>query len=44
MAIDSYANLRDAIGNWLDDSSLTSHLDDYILLTEELFKRPPSTP
>jgi hypothetical protein len=37
MAIDSYANLKTALANWLDRSDLTSRLDEFIELAEARF-------
>jgi len=34
MAINSYANLKTALANWLDRSDLTSRLDEFIELAE----------
>lgn len=44
MAIDSYANLKTAIGDWLQRDDLGSYLDDFIDLTETLLKRRPVDP
>jgi hypothetical protein len=37
MAINSYANLKTALANWLDRSDLTSRLDEFIELAEARF-------
>mgnify|MGYP003149119415 CR=1 FL=1 len=44
MAIDSYSNLKTAIANWTLRTDLTPYLDDFIDLTENMFKREPSPP
>lgn len=37
MAINSYANLKTALANWLDRSDLTSRVDEFIELAEARF-------
>lgn len=39
MALDTYANLKTAIADHLDDASLTSYLDDFIDLAEATINR-----
>jgi len=47
LAIASYADLKTSIAAWTHRSDLTSYLDDFIDLTEAMFKsepRPPDDP
>lgn len=44
MALDSYTNLKIAIADWMHRSDLTSYLDDFIGLTEGMFRHPPRRP
>lgn len=39
MAITSYAELQTAVGDWLDDASLTSYLPDFVMLAEAHLNR-----
>lgn len=39
MAIDSYSNLKTAIGDWLERDDLSSHIDDFIDIAESRHKR-----
>lgn len=44
MALDSYTNLKTAIADWTHRSTLTSYLDDFILMAEELMTHEPRPP
>lgn len=39
MALDTYSNLKTAVGNWLNKSNLTSYIPDFISITEADFGR-----
>ena len=39
MALDNYANLKDAVADWLDRSDLDSRIPDFISLAEARVNR-----
>jgi len=44
LALDSYTNLKTEIADWMHRSDLTSYLDTFIDLTEQMFKGQPRKP
>ena len=44
MSLDSYTNLKTELADWSHRSDLTSYLDTFIDLTEQMFKHEPRSP